>query len=138
MVKEYIKVRVDAKPEKELPPEQALKPELWALLDETEKENRRKQYEERQKVIKDAAAAKRDKQSETYQGLEKAKQIQFILDLKQDQRNQEIMEKLKIKPLTEEDKLRIFKSIRWTFMTHEELLKLSMDPDFTLAKSMIM
>lgn len=48
------------------------------------------------------------------------------------------MEKLKIKPLTDEDKLRIFKSIRWTFMTHEELLKLSMDPDFTLAKSMIM
>ena len=42
MVKEYIKVRVDAKPEKELPPEEALKPELWALLDETEKENRRK------------------------------------------------------------------------------------------------
>ena len=73
MVKEYIKVRVDAKPEKELPPEVALKPELWALLDETEKENRRKQYEERQKAIKDAAAIKRDQESEEYQGLEKAK-----------------------------------------------------------------
>ena len=61
MVKEYIKVRVDAKPEKELPPEEALKPELWALLDETEKENRRKQYQIRQKADKDAAAVKRDK-----------------------------------------------------------------------------
>ena len=61
MVKEYIKVRVDAKPEKELPPEEALKAELWALLDETEKENRRKQYQIRQKADKDAAAVKRDK-----------------------------------------------------------------------------
>ena len=75
MVKEYFKIRVDAKPGKELPPEEALKPELWALLDETEKENRRKQYQERQKAEKDAAAAKRDEESKEYQGLTKPKQI---------------------------------------------------------------
>ena len=45
---------------------------------------------------------------------------------------------LKVKPLKDEDKLRIFRAIRWTYMSHEELLKLSMDPDFSLAKSMIM
>ena len=45
---------------------------------------------------------------------------------------------LKVKPLKDEDKLRIFRAIRWTYMAHEELLKLSMDPDFSLAKSMIM
>ena len=45
---------------------------------------------------------------------------------------------LRIKPLSDEDKIEILKAIRWTFITHEELLKLSMDPDFVLAKSMIM
>ena len=41
MVKDYFKTRVGAKPHKELPPEQALKPELWELLDDTEKQNRK-------------------------------------------------------------------------------------------------
>ena len=45
---------------------------------------------------------------------------------------------LRIKPLSDEDKIEVLKAIRWTFITHEELLKLSMDPDFVLAKSMIM
>ena len=41
---------------------------------------------------------------------------------------------LRIKPLSDADKIEIFKAIRWTFITHEELLKLSMDQDFVLAK----
>ena len=60
MVKEYFKLRKDAKPHKELPPEQTLKPELWALLDETEKANRKAQYDARQKTEQDKLAAARD------------------------------------------------------------------------------
>ena len=138
MVKEYIKIRVDAKPVKELPPEQTLKPELWNLLSEQEKENRRKQFADKQQAEKNKAAETRDQQSKVYQALDKAKRIQFILDLKQQARNDAIEAMLKVKPLKDEDKLRIFRAIRWTYMSHEELLKLSMDPDFSLAKSMIM
>ena len=83
MVKEYIKIRVDAKPVKELPPEQTLKPELWNLLSEQEKENRRKQFADKQQAEKNKAAETRDQQSKVYQALDKAKRIQFILDLKQ-------------------------------------------------------
>ena len=40
LVSDYIKLRADVVPVRELPPEKALKPELWALLDESEKKNR--------------------------------------------------------------------------------------------------
>ena len=45
---------------------------------------------------------------------------------------------LKIKPLTDADKIKIFKAVRFSFMTHDELLKLSMDPEFALGKEMIL
>ena len=82
MVKEYFNKRKDALPHKELPPEQALKPELWALLDETEKANRKTQYEARQKAEQDKLAAARDEQSKEYQLMDTAQRIQFVLDLK--------------------------------------------------------
>ena len=81
---------------------------------------------------------KRDEDSTVYQGLDEAGRIQFILDMKQVQRNKEIEALLAIKPLTDACKIKIFKSIRFSYMTHDELLKLSMDPDFTLGKEMIM
>ena len=40
LVSDYMKLRADVVPLRELPPEKALKPELWALLDESEKANR--------------------------------------------------------------------------------------------------
>ena len=45
---------------------------------------------------------------------------------------------LKIKPLSDADKIKIFKAIRFSFMTHDELLKLSMEPEFALGKEMIL
>ena len=62
----------------------------------------------------------------------------MILDLQQDQRNKEIEEHHTIKPLTDADKKSIFGAIRFSFMTHDELLKLMQNPDFILAKDMIM
>ena len=138
MVKDYFATRINAKPVKELPPEKALKPELWALLDDTEKAARKAQYDARQKTLQDEIAAKRDEQSTKYQLMDTAQRIQFVLDLKQEERNKDIENMLRLKPLSDADKIEIFKAIRWTFITHEELLKLSMDPDFALAKSMIM
>jgi hypothetical protein len=32
----------------------------------------------------------------------------------------------------------VFKAIRWSFMTHEQLVEVSMDKDFELAKEMIL
>ena len=40
LILDFMKLRADVKPVKELPPEKTLKPELWALLDETERKNR--------------------------------------------------------------------------------------------------
>ena len=45
---------------------------------------------------------------------------------------------LRIKPLKDACKTKIFKAMRFSYMTHDELLKLSMDPDFALGKEMIM
>ena len=83
-------------------------------------------------------AAKREEDSKIYQSLDNAARIQFVLDLKQKQRNDELEAMLKIKPLSDVDKTRIFKAVRFSYMTHDELLKLSMNPDFALGKEMIL
>ena len=75
LVKDYIKLRVDVQPLKELPPDQTLKPELWALLDETEKENRQKAYEARLAAEQAKKLEKREEDSQVYQGLDPAGRI---------------------------------------------------------------
>ena len=62
----------------------------------------------------------------------------MILDLKQQQKNEEIDAMLRIRPLTDADKHRIFKTIRFSFMTHDELLRLSGSPEFALGKELIL
>ena len=62
----------------------------------------------------------------------------MILDLQQEQRNKEIEEHHTLKPLSDEDKKLVFGAVRYSFMTHDELLKLMQAPDFVLAKDMIM
>ena len=41
-------------------------------------------------------------------------------------------------PLSDDNKRAIFKAIRYSFLTHDELLSLMQNPEFALAKEMIM
>ena len=40
--------------------------------------------------------------------------------------------------MKDDDKSKIFKAVRFSYMTHEELLKLMQNPEFVLAKEMVM
>lgn len=41
-------------------------------------------------------------------------------------------------PLYAAEKIKIFKAIRWSFMSHEQLISCSKDKDFELAKNFIL
>jgi hypothetical protein len=56
----------------------------------------------------------------------------------QNERNKVIKSRLLVKPVTETEKIDVFKSIRWSFMSHEQLIEVSMDREFELAREMIL
>lgn len=61
-----------------------------------------------------------------------------MLDYLQNERNKVIKSRLLVKPVTETEKIDVFKSIRWSFMSHEQLIEVSMDREFELAREMIL
>ena len=75
---------------KELPPSETVRPELWALLDDSEKKNRQDAYEARLKEEDVKKAGKRDEDSKVYQSMEAPARIQFILNLQQTKRNEDL------------------------------------------------
>ena len=44
---------------------------------------------------------------------------------------------LKLKPLNDSEKLKIFYTIRYSFLSDKEIVPLNSNPDFALAKEMI-
>ena len=61
-----------------------------------------------------------------------------MLDYLQNERNKVIKSRLLVKPVTETEKIDVFKSIRWSFMSHEQLIEVSMDREFELEREMIL
>lgn len=61
-----------------------------------------------------------------------------MLDKLHKESNDVVRQRLLLKPLTEVEKLQVFKQIRWSFMSHEELVETSLDRDFELARPMIL
>jgi hypothetical protein len=56
----------------------------------------------------------------------------------QNERNKIIKSRLLVKPVTETEKIEVFRAIRWSFMSHEQLIEVSMDKEFELAREMIL
>lgn len=61
-----------------------------------------------------------------------------MLDYLQNERNKIIKSRLLVKPVTETEKIEVFRAIRWSFMSHEQLIEVSMDKEFELAREMIL
>jgi len=78
------------------------------------------------------------KEAALYTSKSPLEKIQHVLDIKQRQRNLRIKEQLtnKVK-LSDAQKERIMHCIRWQYLSRESLIKLSADPDFHLAKGLI-
>lgn len=65
-----------------------------------------------------------------YKALKGHQQIQFALDIRTTKKLEQIKDKLSFKLLTDENKKVIFQTIRYSYIPHDELLKLSVDPEF--------
>ena len=78
-----------------------------------------------------------DNDAKIYFAKDQTGRIQHLLDIKQKQRNLKIKESSDKVKLTDEQKERIFRCIRYSYLPQECLLKLSTDPDFALAKEYI-
>ena len=68
---------------------------------------------------------------------DKTGKIQHVLNVKQAERNERIKVLSNKQKLSDQDKERILKCIRYSYVQQDILLRLSTDPDFTLAKEFI-
>ena len=138
IVRRYIQAREQAGPKKPTMAEQLVKPDLWALLNEEEKQSRQTAFEEEEAKKKAAKEEAMLAEAEEYIKKDPVDKIQHVLDIKQKDRNLKIYDDTfhKVK-LNDAQKERLMQSIRWQYLSQETLLKLSSDPDFVLAKSLI-
>ena len=138
IVRRYIQAREQAGPKKPTMAEQLVKPDLWALLNDEEKQSRQTAFEEEEAKKKAAKEEAMLAEAEEYIKKDPVDKIQHVLDIKQKDRNLKIYDDTfhKVK-LNDAQKERLMQSIRWQYLSQETLLKLSSDPDFVLAKSLI-
>ena len=120
-ISNFIKTRIEMTKAVDMPPEISVRKDLWELLTKEEKDKRTKDYDAKQKAKTDAKAKENDALALSLFKLDVKKLAEIntiILDnfIKEDQES--FQEKKKVLPLTAEQKREIFKSVRYSFMTH--------------------
>lgn len=107
------------------------------MLSEEEKKVRKDQFAEKDKERTEATEIKRLEREKQYKALKGHDQIQFALDIRNTKKIEQI--KLILTPtiLTNKEKQNIFSTIRYSYIPHEELLKLSVDPEFAEARELV-
>jgi hypothetical protein len=116
-------------------------PEVWERLTEDEKKARKATFDKDVKAIKDAAVAQGKSDTADFHKFtkkQKEEKCQFIMDTVQRDLNKEIKARLVLRLVTETEKIAVFRAIRWSFISHEQLIETSMDKDFEVARPMIL
>ena len=114
IVRRYIAARETIVPKQPTRAEELVKPDLWALLNEEEKQSRQTAFEEEQAAKEAAKQEAMLAEAEAYVAKDPVDKIQHVLDIKQKEANLKIYEDTfhKVK-LSEEQKERLMLSIRW-------------------------
>lgn len=116
-------------PEEVPRPEEVAGPEVWSKLSEAEKKARVSAYDAEIKKIKDAVTAQKKEDTTSFHKFTKLQveeKNQFLLDIAQREESKIIKSRLVLRPVTETEKIKIFRAIRWAHMSHEELVEASM------------
>lgn len=137
LIKEFFEKRKDAAFRQPVDPQSTMRAEVWNLLTPAEQKARTDAVTKEKKAIADKEAAEMAAKATEYQGLKPLARIQYVLDLQQEAINKQVRQRLERQPLTNPEKMEIFKAVRWAFMTHEQLVAVSRDPAFELAREMI-
>ena len=121
-----------------LPPLPEEDPSLdWSNLSQEERENRKKQQEEKDTQEKTKKEEEEKEAKAAYDALDELGKINFEWNKKVEVVHKECSERLKLQRLTKEEKKQLFQTIRYSYMTHEELIGLTSNPIFELAKDFI-
>jgi len=111
--------------------------QIWELLTDAEKETRIEAFKEEEEKLQVSITESVEKDAELYFAKELPDRLQHVLDVKQKERNEAIRLSADKQKLTNSEKETILTCIRYSFLPQEELLKLSTDDAFTLAKEFI-
>ena len=112
------------------------KPDFSGLTPE-EKEAKEKELKEKEDAEKKAKEEKEKQEKADYDALSPLDKIKADLRKEQAAKALECDARLSIRKLSDDEKKQLFKTIRFSFMTHEELLALTANPAFALAKDFI-
>lgn len=67
-----------------------------------------------------------------------SEKVQFLLETTQRDVNLAIKKRLVLAQVTETERFAILRAIRWSFISHDQLVEISMDSDFDAARAMIL
>jgi len=110
----------------------------WTHLTEEEKEGRKKAQEEKETAEK-AAKDEEEKQKEAdYNALDDLGKANADWAKKVEVVHKECTERLKLCRLSKAQKIELFSTIRYSFMKHEDLIALTMNKAFDLAKDYVL
>ena len=116
LVRKYIAIR-DAVPSKApTTAEEKCGANLWALLNDAEREAREKVFDEEQKKTIDAENELKEKEATLFQEMTVTEKIQHVLNKKQEARNLKIKVLSDKRVLTEDEKIGILRCIRFNFL----------------------
>lgn len=118
-VEKYIRHRVDTQPDKTAEEKKAERAAIEAAGEEAPPDP-----EEEEKTRKE----------EEFNALDDQGKIQWKYNEEVDKMRREASERMRVRGMRPEEKRELFKTIRFAFLTHQELLKCSRDPIFDEAK----
>ena len=109
----------------------------WSNLTEEEKKKREEEEGKKQEEEKKKKEEEEKKQADDFAKLDDLGKIQATWNKKVDDMHKQSQERLAVKRLTKAQRTDLFKTIRYSFLHHEQLLAMTMNPMFELAKNFI-
>ena len=109
----------------------------WSMLTEAEKEARQKLKEEEGKAEEAKKAEETKAEEDAFNALDDLGKINAEWAKKVSVIHKESLERLKLKRLSKAERKDLFKTVRYSFLEHEQLLTLTTNPIFELAKEFV-
>jgi BTB And C-terminal Kelch len=109
----------------------------WSNLTEEEKAKRKEEEDKLAEEEKKKAEEEKKKEDDEYAKLDELGKIQANWNKKVEDVHKQSLDRLAVKRLNKAQRTELFKTIRYSYLHHEQLLQMTMNPMFELAKNFI-
>lgn len=109
----------------------------WSFLTEEEKAQRTEQQRKKAEEEEKAKAEEEKKAGEEFAKLDELGKVQHKWRGRVKEIHAKALDRLNVRRLSKVEKVELFKTIRYGYLHHNELLKLTINPNFDLAKNFI-